>query len=130
MKGDQVPWVPAHLANFSARYATAFGLHMGFSMHYHSSSDQANLEDGDLFLPWITLTTPAAVFSNAFISWRLQMGPKGDDPSRNWIELGLKAYNLFDQEFTDSEGVVRTDGQYIGAETVGRMVQVFARGAI
>ncbi len=130
MKGDQVPWVPSHLANFSARYATDFGLHLGFSMHYHSSSEQANLEDGDPFLPWITLTTPAAVFTNAFVSWRFQMGPKEGDPSRNWIELGLKAYNLFDQEFSDSEGVVRTDGQYIGAETVGRMVQVFARGAI
>ncbi len=130
MKGDQVPWVPAHLANFSARYATDFGLHMGFSMHYHASSRQANLEDGDPFLPWITLTTPAAVFTNAFVSWRLQMGPKESDSSRNWIELGLKAYNLFDQEFSDSVGVVRTDGKYIGAETVGRMVQVFARGAI
>ena len=130
MKGDQVPWVPTHLANFSARYITNIGLHMGFSMHYHASSRQANLQDGDPFLPWITLTTPAAVFTNAFLSWRLQTGPKEGDSSRNWIELGLKAYNLFNQEFSDSVGVMRADGKYIGAETVGRMVQVFARGAI
>ncbi|MBW2703129.1 MAG: TonB-dependent receptor [Deltaproteobacteria bacterium] len=124
--GDRVGWAPAHLANFSARYTTGFGLHLGFSLHYSSSSEWRRVEDGDPFNPRITLNSPEVIFSNAFLSWRLGLGPE----KNRWIELGLKAYNLFDQEFTDAQAVIRGDGAIIGAEKVGRLFQIFARGAI
>ena len=124
--GDRVGWAPVHLANLSARYATLFGLHLGFSIHYSSSSQWRRLENGDPFGQRITINSPEVVFSNAFLSWRIEMGSEKD----RWIELGLKAYNLFDQKFTDAQAVLRDDGAILGAERVGRLFQIFARGAI
>ena len=124
--GDRVGWTPSHLANFSARYVTDFGLRLGFSMHYKSSSVWRRQEGGDPFSQRISIPSPEVIFTNAFLSWRLDMG----SANKRWIELGLKAYNLFDQQFSDAEGVVRGDGVYIGSESVGRLVQVFARGSI
>ena len=129
-EGDRVPWVPAHLANLAAHYATGFGLHLGASLQYHSSSEQENLEDGNPFAPWILVHSPEVVFTNAYVSWRGDLQTTGQEESRHWLELGIRAYNLFDQEFTDAAGVSRPDGTYIGAENVGRLIQVFARGKI
>jgi iron complex outermembrane receptor protein len=122
-KGDRVEWEPAHLFNLWFHYLPASGLRLGAALHGQSSSVTSWLEQGGIFDDYVEISTPTSVFFSCFAAWRLQVGP-------GWLELGLRAYNLFHQGHRDIVAVYRPDGTEIGGELLGRRIFLFLRGAV
>jgi outer membrane receptor protein involved in Fe transport len=125
-KGDRVPWEPAHLANLLVHYRGPEGIHAGLGVHLTSSRDLAMLESGGLFDERVQVHNPAFCFASGYAAWRVWGAPGG----RSWVEMGVRAYNLFGAGFRATPAVTRRDGTELGGELLGRRVLLFVRGAI
>jgi len=121
--GDRVPWEPAHLVNLSGTYLHDLGLRLGAALHGRSSSDLIMRRNGGLFDDEILVHSPPSAFFSAFLAWRVRSGG-------GWVELGVRAYNLFHMAFRDTQAVRKLDGTETGGELIGRRVFLFMRGSI
>ena len=121
--GDRVPWEVAHLVNISGSYAHDLGLRLGAAVHARSSSDLSLRKNGGLFEEDILVHSPPSAFFSAFLAWRLPA-------AGGWVEMGVRAYNLFHVAFRDTQAVRKLDGTEMGGELIGRRVFLFVRGSI
>jgi iron complex outermembrane receptor protein len=121
-KGDRVEWEPAHLVNLSFRYLTRMGLRLGATFHAESSRTQ-EIFGGGAFEPPVEIDIPTYFFINAFVSWRVALGPR-------WVEAGVRAFNLTNAGFRDRPAIMRLDGVEAGGELIGRRIFVFVRAGI
>jgi iron complex outermembrane receptor protein len=122
-EGDRVPWETAHLANLSGTYAHDLGLRLGAALHARSSSDLIVRRNGGLFDDEILVHSPPGAFFSAFLAWRVPA-------AGGWVEMGVRAYNLFHMAFRDTQAVRKLDGTEMGGELIGRRVFLFVRGSI
>ena len=122
-KGDRVPWEPVHQFNAMAQYVPQRGLRLGLTLYGRSHSDMDRLEHGSLFDDRVQLRNPAIYMVSGFAAWREKVGP-------GWLELGVRAYNVFNAGFRDSMAVRRVDDTEVGGQLLGRRVVLFLRGAI
>jgi iron complex outermembrane receptor protein len=122
-KGDRVIGEPAHMFNLWFHYLPASGLRLGAALHGQSASAFVFPEQGGIFDDYVEMPCPASAFFSAFAAWRFYVGP-------GWLELGVRAYNLFHQGRRDMSAVYRPDGTEIGGELLGRRIFLFLRGAI
>ena len=121
-KGDRVEWEPAHLVNLSFRYLTKAGLRLGATFHAESSRTQ-EIFGGGAFEPPVEIDIPTYCLVNAFVSWRVTLGS-------NWVEAGVRAFNLTNAGFRDRPAIMRLDGVEAGGELIGRRLFVFVRAGI
>ncbi len=122
-KGGRVPWEPEHLLNLAFHYLTQVGLRFGFSAHGQSACRLPFPERGGLFDDQVQVDSPARIFFNAFLSWRLPA-------AAGEFEAGVRAYNFLNIGFRDTPAVTRWDGKPFGGELLGRMIFIFLRGSI
>jgi len=122
-KGERVNWEPEHLLNLAFHYLTRIGLRFGLSAHGQTACKLPFPEAGGLFDDQIQLGSPARIFINGFLSWRLPAG-SGE------IEAGVRAYNFMHIGFRDTPAITRWDGELFGGEVLGRMILLFVRGSI
>jgi iron complex outermembrane receptor protein len=122
-KGDRIPWEPAHLANLAFQYFPSSGLRAGVSLHWHSSCEMAMPENGGAFDDKVMLPRPAAYFVSGFVAWKESFGA-------NWIEMGVRALNIFNAGFREFVAVTRPDGVELGGELLSRRILFFFRGSI
>ncbi len=121
-KGDRFPGEPAHLVNLNVRYVPQRGLRLGVGVHASSSWESAAFA-GDLFDPRELREVPERVFTSAFVAWKL-------DFLDRWVEIGIRAYNLFSEPFSDYPVVIDHNTTFLGGELLDRRIFLFARGAI
>ena len=122
-KGDRVPWEVAHLANLSGTYTHDLGLRLGASLYGRSSSDLVMPKNGGLFDDETLVHSPPGAFFSAFLAWRVPA-------AGGWVEMGVRAYNLFHMAFRDTQAVRKLDGTEMGGELIGRRIFLFVRGSI
>jgi iron complex outermembrane receptor protein len=122
-EGDRVPWEVAHLVNLSGTYAHDLGLRLGAALHGRSSSDLSLRRNGGLFEDDILVHSPPGAFFSCFLAWRIPA-------AKGWVEMGVRAYNLFHMPFRDTQAVSKLDGTEMGGELIGRRVFLFVRGSI
>ncbi|MFC1654964.1 TonB-dependent receptor plug domain-containing protein, partial [Myxococcota bacterium] len=122
-EGDRVPWETAHLVNLSGTYSHDLGLRLGAALHGRSSSDLLVRRNGSLFDDEILVHSPPGAFFSGFLAWRVPA-------AGGWIEMGVRAYNLFHMAFRDTQAVRKLDGTEMGGELIGRQVFLFVRGSI
>jgi len=122
-EGDRVPWEVAHLANLSATYTHDLGLRLGASLYGRSSSDLVMPRNGGLFDDEVLVHSPPGAFFSAFLAWRIPA-------AGGWVEMGVRAYNLFHIAFRDTQAVRKLDGTEMGGELIGRRIFLFLRGSI
>ena len=122
-KGSRVPWEPEHLLNLAFHYLTEIGLRFGLSASGQSASKLPFPERGGLFDDQIQVESPARIFFNGFLSWRLPAG-SGE------LEAGVRAYNFLHIGFRDTPAVTRWDDKPFGGDLLGRMIFLFVRGSI
>ena len=84
------------------------------------------LENGGLFDERVPVHNPAFCFTGGYAAWRVWAAPGG----RRWVEMGVRAYNLFGAGFRATPAVVRRDKSELGGELLGRRVFLFVRGSI
>jgi outer membrane receptor for ferrienterochelin and colicin len=121
-KGDRFPGEPAHLANLNVQYIPEGGLRVGVGVHA-ASSWKSPAFAGDLFDPRELLEVPEKVFTSAFAAWKLDFGS-------SWVEIGVRAYNLLHEPFSDYPLVIDVNTTFLGGELLARRIFLFARGAI
>jgi outer membrane receptor for ferrienterochelin and colicin len=121
-KGERLTWEPAHLANLSVGYLPRSGPRMGLGWHY-TSPRVGSVSRGSAFDPRVPISEPAASVFGGFASWRFQQ-------SRGWIEVGIRAYNLFSLRFRDFPGEIRPDGYEMGGLMLNRRIFLYFRGAV
>ena len=121
--GDRVPWEVAHLVNLSGAYTHDLGLRLGAALHGRSSSDLSLRRNGGLFEDDVLVHSPPGAFFSAFLAWRVPA-------AGGWVEMGVRAYNLFHMAFRDTQAVRKLDGTEMGGELIGRRVFLFVRGSI
>ncbi len=121
-KGDRVAWEPAHLVNLSFRYLTKMGLRLGATFHAESSRRQ-EIFGGGAFEPPVEMDISTYCLINAFISWRATLGS-------NWVEAGVRAFNIMNAGFRDRPAIMRLDGVEAGGELIGRRIFLFLRAGI
>jgi outer membrane receptor for ferrienterochelin and colicin len=122
-KGDRVPWEPAHLFNASGTFFFKNGLRCGAAVYVRSAFNEPWKSDGGLFSDMIMVSNEATAIVGAFAAWRFKSGT-------DWIEAGLRAYNLLNTGFRDLTSVTRFDGVEMGGQLMGRSIIVFVRGGI
>jgi outer membrane receptor protein involved in Fe transport len=122
-KGERVNWEPEHLLNLAFHYLTSIGLRFGLSAHGQSTCRLPFPEAGGLFDDQVEIESPARIFFNGFLSWRLPAG-SGE------VEAGLRAYNFLHVGFRDTPAITRWDGEHFGGELLGRNILLFVRGSI
>jgi outer membrane receptor for ferrienterochelin and colicin len=121
--GDRVPWEPAHLFNLWFHYLAENGLRLGASFHGRTTYLTTRVEAGGLFGDNVDIDNRPLLLASAFASWRL-------DLNSGWIEAGVRAYNMLNIGFRDSEAIRRPDGTEVGGEMIGRRIFFFIRGAV
>jgi outer membrane receptor protein involved in Fe transport len=121
-KGDRFPQEPAHLANLNLQYVPEKGLRLGVGVHAASSWEMA-ARTRTLFDPREIIEVEERVFTSAFLAWKLDFGQR-------WVEIGVRAYNLFHEPFVDYPVVLHSNSAFIGGEVLDRRLFLFARGAI
>lgn len=57
------------------------------------------------------------------MAWKLDFGTR-------WMEIGVRAYNLFHEPFSDYPVVIHSNRSFLGGEILARRIFLFARGAI
>ncbi|MBN2498143.1 MAG: TonB-dependent receptor [Deltaproteobacteria bacterium] len=124
-KGDRVPWEPAHLANLAVHGTLDFGLRAGAAFHFHSGTQLQQSKTGELLSGYETVENPAAFFTSLYASWRFQ-----PQESPRWLEIGVRAYNVFNEGYWDRLATWRLDGVNIGGQALGRLVSLFIRGGL
>jgi iron complex outermembrane receptor protein len=122
-KGGRYRREPAHLFKAGLHYLSGIGLRLGGSFWARSDSRGDLNQNGSPFEPRIIVDVPAAAFFNAFAAWREEIGSGS-------VEIGVKAYNLFNLPFRDVPTVTRFDGTEMGGQLIGRRMFVFLRGAL
>jgi len=122
-KGDRVPFEPAHMFNAAVHYLAKSGLRLGADVHARSSTDLANPQEGGVFDPYVLVPNPAYWYISGFLAWREPVGT-------GFVEMGVKAYNIFNIGFRDMAAVTRSDGMVNGGELIGRRMFLYLRGAI
>jgi outer membrane receptor protein involved in Fe transport len=122
-RGDRVPWEAAHLFNLSGTYSNELGLRAGLALHWRSASDLVIPKNGGLFDEEILVHSEPAAFFSGFLAWRVPA-------YGGWVEMGVRAYNLFHVAFRDTQAVRRLDGYEMGGELIGRRIFLFVRGSI
>jgi outer membrane receptor protein involved in Fe transport len=121
-RGERLAWEPAHLANLSVAYLPQSGLRLGIGWHF-SSSRVGSVSRGSAFDPRVAISEPASSVFGGFASWHQILGA-------GWIEVGVRAYNLFCSRFRDFPGEIRPDGYEMGGLLITRRIFLFLRGAI
>ena len=121
--GDRVPWEPAHLIKGWFHYLAGNGLRLGMGLFGQSSTNLAVNEHGGPFDPYVLVHNPGYLVVNGFIAWRSDLEP-------GWMEIGVRAYNVLSTAFRDLQVVIRTDGEEMGGEMLGRRIFLFLRGAV
>lgn len=121
--GDRVEWEPAHLANAAVHYAAPFGLRVGVAAHARSSFARVWTEDGSLLGSRVMVRNPANLFFSGYLSYRLEEADR-------WLEVGVRALDIFDRRFRDGTSVIRFDGVDMGGQVMSRRVVLFLRGGI
>jgi hypothetical protein len=122
-QGDRVAWEPMHFANLAVHYLQEQGLRAGLALHVASESDLAMPEHGGLFDEVVTVHNPAKSFMSAHLAWRANLEPF-------WLEAGVRAFNVLEMPFQDTQSVARPDGVMLGGRLIGRRIMVFLRGSI
>jgi outer membrane receptor for ferrienterochelin and colicin len=122
-KGERVGWEPAHLFNLSFHYLHEQGLRLGLALHAKSSSQDKLQEDGGILDPVIKVYSPPIWFVSGFFGWRFRL-------ESNWIEAGVRAYNVLNIAFRDTQATTRSDGVELGGEQIGRRLFFYLRGTI
>jgi len=97
-------------------------LRLGIGVHAASSWEMA-ARTRTLFDPRELIKVPERIFTSAFVAWKL-------DFDTRWVEIGVRAYNLFDEPFCDYPVVIHPNRSFLGGETLARRIFLFARGAI
>ncbi|MBW1811339.1 MAG: TonB-dependent receptor [Deltaproteobacteria bacterium] len=122
-KGERVAWEPAHLFNFSFHYLHKQGLRLGLAIHAKSSSVDNLQEDGGILDPMIKVYNPPTWFVSGFFGWRFVL-------ESNWLEAGVRAFNVLNIAFRDTQATRRPDGVELGGELIGRRLFFYLRGTI
>jgi outer membrane receptor for ferrienterochelin and colicin len=120
-KGDRFPGEPIHLVNLNVQYLPRQGLRLGVGVHAASSWESAAFA-GDLFDPRQLMEVSERIFTSAFAAWKL-------DFEGRWVEIGVRAYNLFHEPFSDYPVVIDANTTFLGGELLGRRIFLFARGS-
>jgi iron complex outermembrane receptor protein len=121
-KGDRFPGEPAHLANLNVQFLPQQGFRLGVGVHASSSWKSAAFA-GDLFDPRELKKVPERIFTSVFVAWKLDLLDR-------WVEIGIRAYNLLSEPFSDYPLVIDHNTTFLGGELLDRRVFLFARGAI
>ncbi len=114
---------PEHIGSLAATYQAESGLSAGATIYARSGYVQRLSSDGSVFGERISASIPPGLIASAHVSWRLEL-------AAGWLEVGLRAFNLFQQPFRDTVHVVRYDGVDTGGDLIGRRVGVFLRGSL
>ena len=122
-KGERVPWEPAHVFNASVYYLQKSGLRLGASVHAESSTEMGWTEGGSPFGDAILTHNPAFFFISGFAAWRQVVGDK-------FWEAGVRAYNVFNDGFRDTQIVIQPDGSELGGQLLGRRIFLYLRAGI
>jgi len=122
-KGERVAWEPAHVFNASVYYLQKSGLRLGASVHAESNTDMGWTEGGSPFGAAILVHNPAFFFISGFFAWRQVVG------ARYW-EAGIRAYNVFNDGFRDTQIVIQPDGSELGGQLLGRRIFFYLRAGV
>ena len=122
-KGDRVPWEPAQLFNLAADLNLESGLRAGMALFARSGLSEFWTADGGLFGQEVMVPDPARFMLGGYLSWRLSCGS-------NWLEAGLRVFDLLGEKWRDLTGVVRFDGVPTGGQWMNRLVTLFLRGGL
>jgi len=111
---------PTHLANFSLRYLSGFGLRTGITFYARSDYYVDWVADGSLMGERKSVYAPAMYSVSGFIGWRFELGNR-------FIEVGTRVFDIFNTEFRDGTEMVRYDGANIGAQQMSRGIVGYCR---